>query len=292
MKRVNMIAVGILLCCVSVLFDSYFGNAEAEHSAWDCPECGRTGITKNYCGGCAYPAPWIEGVSGRISRDEFRKVGNIVKFGHYEQDANTGNGKESIEWVVLDYDAKNNRTLLLSWYGLDAKPYSTEHVDITWEKCTLRTWLNGEFMNNAFNAKEQEVILITNLDNRRAQGYSEWNTNGGKNTQDKIFLLSYAEANKYLAVTWKDTANMKSRTSFTEYARQAGAWTDYGYKTTEKKRAGWWWLRSPGHLQSFTACVGMSGSLDNYINTSLGCVRPTFWINLESEIFLSENEER
>lgn len=34
--------------------------AFAEQSAWDCPKCGRTGNTGNYCGGCAHPAPWLE----------------------------------------------------------------------------------------------------------------------------------------------------------------------------------------------------------------------------------------
>ena len=35
-------------------------NATGEHSAWNCPECGRMGNTGNYCGGCAHPAPWLD----------------------------------------------------------------------------------------------------------------------------------------------------------------------------------------------------------------------------------------
>ena len=91
----------------------------------------------------------------------FRTVGSYVTFGSYEQDNNTGNGQEPIEGLVLDYDAANHRVLLLSRYGLDAKPYNTAYVDITWEKCTLRTWLNGEFMDQAFSKTEQGAILTT-----------------------------------------------------------------------------------------------------------------------------------
>ena len=34
--------------------------AIAEHTAWDCPECGRKGISSNYCGSCGHAAPWLE----------------------------------------------------------------------------------------------------------------------------------------------------------------------------------------------------------------------------------------
>ena len=31
----------------------------SENASWDCPKCGETGNTDNYCGRCAYPAPWL-----------------------------------------------------------------------------------------------------------------------------------------------------------------------------------------------------------------------------------------
>ena len=79
-----------------------------ERSPWDCPECGRTGNTGNYCGGCAHPAPWIQTEEDNVaSTQDFRTKGNIVTFGHYEQDNDAGNGAEKIEWIVLDYDEKD-----------------------------------------------------------------------------------------------------------------------------------------------------------------------------------------
>ncbi len=41
-------------------------------------------------------------------------------------------------------------------------------------------------------------IDLSNADN---QGYAKWKTDGRYDTVDKIFLLSYKEANEYLGVT-------------------------------------------------------------------------------------------
>ena len=135
------------------------------------------------------------------------------------------------------------------------------------------------------------------MDNNDAQGFvwttvleNAQQTTGGNNTRDRIFLLSYAEANQYLDVqSWDiDGAdqNMKSRTSPTAYALQAGTWTSDNFKTADGAAAGWWWLRSPGFLQSDAAYVDYDGALysrDAYYDG--GGVRPAFWLNLESDIF-------
>ena len=83
------------------------------------------------------------------------KAGQYVKFGHYPQTA-AGNDNTPIEWLVLA--VQGNRALLLSRYELDAKPYNTLKTGVTWETCTLRTWLNGEFLNKAFTAEEKTGI--------------------------------------------------------------------------------------------------------------------------------------
>jgi tetratricopeptide (TPR) repeat protein len=164
------------------------------------------------------------------------EVGDYVWFGSYEQDNDTSNGKEGIEWLVLD--KQGNKVLLLSRYGLDAQPYNTEYEEITWENCTLRTWLNETFINNAFSSAEQQRILLTDVYNSRSQCCSKWNTTGGNNTQDKIFLLSYAEANKYLDVTYDNDNNTKSRVAPTDYAIAQGAWQSDDFKTEDGLHAG------------------------------------------------------
>ena len=209
-------------------------------------------------------------------------VGEYITFGHYEQDNNTGNGKEPIEWLVLE--VRGNQALLISRYGLDVQPYNTIRGDLSWETSSLRKWLNGEFLNNAFSTKEQKAIVRITVDNSASQGH--WNTSGGNNTEDRIFLLSYAEANKYLGVTWENRDNMRSRMSPTAYAQVAGARTSISNKTAEGVGAWWWWLRSPGYFQHYAAYVCDDGSLHDYfVNTGSGCVRPALWVNLESDIF-------
>ena len=213
-------------------------------------------------------------------------MGSYVTFGHYEQDNNTENGQEPIEWLVLDYDAVSNRALLLSRYGLDAQPYNSVVAGTTWNICWLRGWLNGTFLNKAFTAQEQAGILITNVNNDRSQGYSRWSTSGGNNTADKVFLLSYAEANKYLGVMYSNSGNnTKSRVAPTAYAIKQGASTSSSNKA-DGKAAGWWWLRSPGCYQKDAAIVYNDGSLRFYsVKSGYGCIRPALWINLESGIF-------
>ena len=212
----------------------------------------------------------------------FDTIGSIVTFGRYEQDGDKENGPEEIEWVVLD--VQDGKALLLSKYGLEAKPYNTEYTDVTWETCTLRAWLNSDFLNKAFSAEEQSAILTTTVDNSSSQGYNDLNSIDGNNTQDKIFLLSYAEANRYLSVKyWKedDGNNTKSRVAPTDYAIETGADSIDNYQTADGKPAGWWWLRMPG-LSNFDAPYVHNGGSLYYeaVFRDYGVVRPAFWLNL------------
>lgn len=209
-------------------------------------------------------------------RDAKFAVGNYVTFGEYPQ-TTAGEDMTPIEWLVLARDG--NKALLISCYALDAQPYNKDYTSVTWETCTLRTWLNSTFYNKAFSSAEQAAILTTNVDNSKNQCYSGWNTSGGNNTQDKVFLLSYAEANKYFGVTHDTTSNTKSRVAPTAYAIAQGAAAD----SVDGNAAGWWWLRSPGHDQSRAALVYPVGSL-YFRNVSLasGSVRPALWVNIEA----------
>ncbi len=210
----------------------------------------------------------VAAAAAAARRAECTTVGKTFTFGHYEQDNHTGNGKEAIEWQVLD--VKGDQVLIISKNTLDAKEYHHSDTSITWEKCTLRTWLNKDFLNAAFSAAEQAGIETTTVDNSKAQGYSGYSTLGGNNTQDKIFLLSYAEAWKYFG---SDSARVSTPT---KYAKAQYSYSDR------------WWLRSPGYWQAGAALVDFDGSRTNSysVETTYG-VRPALWVNLESEIFKS-----
>ena len=123
--------------------------------------------------------------------------GDTVFFGAYEQDNNTSNGKEDVAWLVLAKE--NNKIFVISEKGLDCQPYNIEqYANITWETCTLRKWLNTDFINSAFSSDEKTKIPTVTVSADKKHGHS---ANPGNATQDQVFLLSITEANKYFNST-------------------------------------------------------------------------------------------
>ena len=115
-----------------------------------------------------------------------------MTYGHYEQDNNTSNGKEAIEWVVLKYNSTTGQALLLSRYGLDAHRFDANTYQ-GWDKSKIRTWLNSTFLGNAFSSKEQEGIATTTVKTgnnadwvafAKKKGWSYNSLDGGSDTQD------------------------------------------------------------------------------------------------------------
>ena len=230
----------------------------------------------------------------KAKTEPFRKIGNYVTFGTYPQ-TKSGTDNTPIEWLVLDYNANSNKALLLSRYGLDEMPFNNTASDtVTWENCSLRNWLNRNFLSKAFSAKEQSAILTTRV--VKSTGQDE-NVSKGKSkianyTEDKVFLLSYDEARKYLNLTASNSNNTKARVAPTAYAIKQGAWSGNASKTGEGKDAGWWWLRTTyDYYKNKVLChdvmrVRSGGNRDYWaINQSGGCVRPAIWVDLGSDFF-------
>ncbi len=257
------------LLLMSLLSNSFSGQV-----LWDCPECGRTGNAGNYCGGCAHPAPWIDAVttSGLNFLEQDFKVRKTVTFGRYEQDNNTSNGAEEIEWIVLKYDKTSQKALLLSKYGLDEKQYNATpyywlnegYSKKAWEKSTVRAWLNEDFLKLAFDPDEQKAIIATAVDNGQYE-----------KTHDKIFLLSENEANQYLGAN-NIQANKQLRVVMpTAYAIAQGADSLNAYDG-----AGWWLLRSETTGVCYILFDGSIQDLARF-ETSGGCIRPALWLDLQ-----------
>ena len=216
------------------------------------------------------PTPLPGVTTETIKKIEQTTIGDYVTFGMYEQDADMLNGEEAIEWQVLD--KKDGKVLLISKYGLDAKPYhgKVEEV-VTWETSTLRSWLNTEFYNKAFNSEEQKYIAETYVVN---EDNPEYGTDGGKNTYDKLFLLSLEEATTYF------TSDSARRTPVTRYARVMGA--KMGYYDDDEHGNGDWWLRSPGNYSASALYVFMLGNIgDTDVNNQTIAVRPALWIKVK-----------
>lgn len=252
--------------------------------AWNCPACGREGNTGNFCGGCGAPMPeetaGTEETAVPADAAEPPAAGDIVLFGRYEQDNDPIDGTEPIEWIVLD--VQDGKALLLSRYGLDAIQYHARYTAVTWEECSLREWLNGEFLAAAFSAEEQAAIPETEIDNSAAQGCPRWDTDGGNNTKDRVFLLSCAEAKRYLGVMCWEDADGSEWSEAADVIPTAAA-VAHGARTSDGTPAttGCWWLRSPGSQQSAAAHVYGNGMHNDTLVDSFGwIVRPAMWVDL------------
>ena len=203
-------------------------------------------------------------------------VGDEVCFGSYEQDDDKANGKEKIKWLVLD--RKGNKFLVISKHALDCKPYNKSYKRITWKSCTLRKWLNGTFLNNAFSKEEKSLISKVTVS---ADKNPKHNVNAGKNTTDQVFLLSIEEAEKYFS---SDSARICDCTS---YCFSQESYQNHGDSC-------WWWLRSPGEDTWYAAGVSTDGSIyyeGLYVDDPGGNgaiyginadvnVRPALWISI------------
>ena len=142
-------------------------------------------------------------------------------------------------------------------------------IDSTWDNCELRSWLNsydashnyykvncsgsGEksFYNVAFSDSEKSAILTTSLENEG--GRTSWHnsttyeyTVGGRNTEDKIFLLSYDDVlRKYGFSASDEVADEARRCNLSDYTISMGLYgeADDG-KISRDKWSVQWGLRT------------------------------------------------
>ena len=177
---------------------------------------------------------------------------------------------EPIKWRVLQ--SENGEAFLLSDVILDRQPYNENYEDITWEESSLRTWLNGEFINRAFSDEEKEKINITEIVN---QDNPDYGTEGGNNTSDKIFLLSLSEVSEQ---------QDGEKYGFLDDRMRACE------NSTFSEAFSWWWLRSPGHDSDYAAEVRSNGWVyryGSYVDDNCGGVRPALHLNLSSSNLFS-----
>ena len=194
------------------------------------------------------------------------QAGSHIYFGSYEQDNDLYASVKPIEWRVLE--RIGNRILVISEYGLEDEPYNKKRASVTWETCTLRAWLNSDFLASAFTAGEQAMIPAVHVVNERNPKFG---TDGGNDTQDKVFILSISEAKSFFP-----TKNDRMCTP-TAYTLAKGC-----YANKDSGRC-WWWLRSPGDDQGHVARMDIDGTLlyDGYFAArTTGAVRPALWIEI------------
>lgn len=174
------------------------------------------------------------------------KVGDVVKYGSYEVDADTCDYTDSVDWLVLAKEG--NKFLLITNEVIDARAYNREYKVTDWNSCSLRAWLNGEFVAKAFSESELSKIV--------------------KTAGDTAFLLTVDEASKYFA-------EGTGAATLTPFAMEKGAMS----LEEEGIAAGWWLMNTSA--EGDAAVVDAKGNVctDGYnVSKKTIGVRPAIWV--------------
>ena len=215
-----------------------------------------------------------QGATSKSGSPSFDK-GAVISFGRYK-------------WRVLC--VKGNTALLITEEITDIGiPYNnSENSDgVSWEDCSLREWLNTEFLKR-FSKEQRSRILKQKI---TPENNPWFYTNAGNQTEDKVFLLSISEVIR----NFGDSGHLKTRPeNFWAYGT-AGLSCAVDDKYNVARRAAykgentWWWLRSPGEDETKATYVNTDGILflngelvfDNGGTSCVGVrpgVRPAIWL--------------
>ena len=224
------------------------------------------------------------------------KIGDIVQMGTYEQDGDAET-EDPICWDVLDKDG--DAVLLISHDVIAYQRFSDSRKCVIWEDSEIRTWLNQEFYAEAFDETEQASIRETTLENLSTAGFAAHVDPSGDvqvresrpDTKDKIFLLSWKEAEQYYGNRLTDASILGRRPSRAVLQKRKAIFTDliieelpamYPYSRhlpdgTERLP---WMLRSTGMKAYNILVIGYEGKWDQDYPDSYNGVRPVMWVNV------------
>ena len=219
---------------------------------------------------------------------DFSKVkkGDIVEFGIYEQDLDYTNGKETIDWIVVEKTKKS--ILLVSKYAIDQLPFNIKDKNVTWENSSIRKWLNKEFINNAFNKTEKSMIKEVTLKNLgSARGWID----DEKDTKDKIFLLTEYDLLRGFELDIILNSGLKKESLYKQYdiglkcalACYKGIKAIGSSLTSDGEKTCYWWLRTSysSSRQCYVDWLGDFRYGGESTDEVLG-VRPAMYISLKS----------
>lgn len=133
--------------------------------------------------------------------------------------------------------------------------YHSKNEDMEWEDSDLRTWLNSDFMEQAFSYPEYCQLRYGTLEN---------------GLYNQVFVLSQKEVERFFP-TEEERICLP-----TKYAIKKGAYVN---KTTG---GSWWFLRTPGNDPACVMSVNSDGVMDydgGKVTLKKGTVRPVIWVD-------------
>ena len=170
---------------------------------------------------------------------------------------------DGLEWYCLVKD--DGKALIWAKEPIEERIFGSNNV---WQTSTLRTYLNGDWLESTTVLKEKAVE--TDITTRSQINATDWIT-----TPDKVFLLSEADLfGTFDRTTTTDTRDYTYGNSIIVPDENMRKFTGGSYV----------WLRSPSYAVGRVAYVTTSGALVSNYSIVMGAlgVRPALWVSLAS----------
>ncbi len=248
---------------------------------------------------------YLEGKGGTVAISE-AGIGDIISLGTYEQNGMEADGMEPMRWKVLDI--QDGKMLVIADRVIDSYCYNkTDSAEqtpgMTWQDCSVRQFLNGDFLDTCFTPEEAALIQTTHLTNPSSSDFLNDYWGGydapydvlgnqihtdGPETNDKIFLLSVEEVLKYMGdeddycpsdsypFNMMVGASCRSVKCSTAVRHTGNVY--YESQTSD----GCWMTRTLSDPNEAVVYLTSNGSFFNWYSNQVGLgLRPAMWISIE-----------
>ena len=126
-----------------------------------------------------------------------------------------------MDWRILERNKEE--IFLIKDNSMANIPFNKGGGNVTWEKSSVRKWLNEDFLNENFFEKEKEVLIVSKVP---SSTNPEYGTKSGNATEDYLYLLSSEEVAQYQPLLAKTQNCWWLRTPGKDAGLQAFVYTD------------------------------------------------------------------
>ena len=217
-----------------------------------------------------------------VERKDKYELGATISFGRYLQRIDTY--PEPVLWEITKKDETGTKALLVAKSVLDAQPYHSEEVDISYADCALRAWLNNDFYNTCFNDEEKACIVQTTI------------FSGEEKLTDRVFLPSLAE----VFPNGSTVSQRRGRATYYAYINGVRGYNETHYNPPVRSQRNFflyengnghsenhnyccWFVRTQ-HFNDATIVNGWGETetlLTQFYDTYTVGVRPAIWISIK-----------
>ena len=208
---------------------------------------------------------------------------------------------EPLLWRALE--VRDGTALLLCSAAVDCEPFQADLQDVSWENCTLRSYLNGygpeanvsaadysgsgeSFLDRAFSGEEKEAVLESSVRNENNYYFG---MDSGHPTTDRVFIPAESElfihdSSQIHGFSRRDEVADRARQfKPTDYALCKGAW-----ESADGSGNGFWITRTTGYTHANVVYVDESGYMYNrgiLVTCADASIIPALVLDLDSEAY-------